>query len=325
MLEANYDVLIIGGGAAGLTAGLYACRAGLKTVLLERLMPGGQVVNAEKIENYPGFPDGISGAQFGPLLHDQASRYGLETQLSEVKGLHQRVGAHSPFDSAQGRRAPQWAVETYEGEFVSKAVIIAGGSTLRKLGVPGEDELRGAGVSYCATCDGSFFMDQVVGVVGGGDSALDEALVLTEFASKVVIFHRRDRFRGQKVLQDRALSNPRIEVRWNSTITAILGDRQVEGVSLRDTATGETSRADLAGVFIYVGLDPNTQYLRGLLELDNSGHVPTDIWMRTALPGLFAAGDIRQSSAAQLVSAAGDGATAAIAAQRYIEGREGPS
>lgn len=306
-----YDVVIIGGGAAGLTAGLYASRAGLKATLLERLMSGGQVVNAEKIENFPGFPDGISGAEFGPLLQDQAMKYGMEIQLTEVMKLRQQD--------------PYWILETYDGEILAKAVIIAGGSTLRTLGVTGEEELVGAGVSYCATCDGAFFIDQVVGVVGGGDSALDEAMVLTEFASKVIVFHRRDQLRGQKVLQDRALANPKIEFRWNTTVDAILGEAEVEAVSVTDVTSGETSRVDLSGLFVYVGLDPNSQYLQDILPLDNAGHVPTDTWMRTPMPGLFASGDIRQNSAAQLVSAAGDGATAAIAAQRYIEGRDWPS
>ena len=310
MAEPEYDLAIVGGGAAGLTAGLYGCRAGLRTVLLERMMTGGQVINAEKIENFPGFPDGISGAELGPLLQDQATRYGLEVQLSEVSGLR--------------RDEPRWVVETYGDELRANAVIIAGGSTLRRLGVPGEEQLHGAGVSYCATCDGAFFIDQTVGVVGGGDSALDEAAVLTEFASRVIVFHRDDRLSGQKVLQDRVLSNPKIEVRWNTIVTDIVGERQVEAVSTLDSTSGETSRTDLSGVFIYVGLDPNTQYLGDLLPLDNAGHIPTDIWMRTAAPGVFAAGDIRQASAAQLVSAAGDGATAAIAAQRYLDSGEWP-
>jgi len=310
MRESSYDLVIVGGGAAGLTAGMYACRAGLKTTLLERMMPGGQVINADSIENYPGFPDGISGAELGPLLQDQATRYGLEIQLSEVTGLR--------------RQEPYWAVETYEGESLAKAVVLAGGSTLKKLGVPGEEELHGAGVSYCATCDGAFFMDQVVGVVGGGDSALDEAMVLTGYASKVIIFHRRDRFSGQKVLQDRVLADSKIEVRWNTVVDAVLGEGQVEGVSITDVTSGGTSRVDLSGVFIFVGLEPNSPYLQSIVPLDGAGHVPTDIWMRTPLPGLLAAGDIRQSSAAQLASAAGDGATAAIAALRYIEGRDWP-
>ena len=307
MTQSRYDVVIVGGGAAGLTAGLYACRAGLRTTLLERMMTGGQVINAEKIENFTGFAEGISGSEFGALLLDQAMAYGLEVQLSEVTGLR--------------HQEPYWAVETDGGELLTRCVIIAGGSTLKQLGVSGEKELHGAGVSYCATCDGAFFMDQTVCVVGGGDSALDEAIVLTGFASRVIIFNRDEGFSGQRVLQDRVLSNPKIEVRWNTVVDAILGDGQVAGVAVTDVASGETSRIDLSGVFIYVGLEPNSSFLQSLLPLDNAGHVPTDLWMRTPLPGLLAAGDIRQNSAAQLVTAAGDGATSAIAAQRYIEGR----
>ena len=305
----SHDIVIVGGGVTGLTAGMYACRAGLKTLLLERLFPGGQIVNADKVEDFPGFPDGIFGAELGPLIQEQATRYGLEIKLDEVKGM-------------QPEKNTQWRIKAHDGEYLSKAVIIAGGSTLRKLGIPGEEKLYGAGVSNCATCDGGFFMDQVVGVVGGGDSALDEALVLTEYASKVILFHRVERFSGKKVLQDRALTHDKIEVRWNTTVDAILGETKVEGISITNATSGESSRVDLSGVFIFVGLEPNSEYLKDLLPLDNAGHIPTDIWMRTALDGLFAAGDIRQNSAAQLVSAAGDGATAAIAAQRYIEERQ---
>ena len=304
------DLLIIGGGVAGLTAGIYGSRLGLSTLLIERMMPGGQVVNAETIENFPGFPDGISGADIGPLLQDQATRYGLEVRLSEAIGL--------------SRDEPYWAVDTYDGQVVSKAVVVAAGSTLRQLGVPGEAELKGAGVSYCATCDGAFFIDQEVAVVGDGDSAMDEALVLTEFASKVLVLSRDDRFHGQKVLQDRVLGHDKIEVRWNTSVDGILGDGLVDGISVTDLPSGETTRLEVSGVFIYVGLEPSSSFLLGLLELDAAGHVPTDIWMRTDLPGLFAAGDIRQSSAAQLVTSAGDGATAAIAAQRYVEQRDWP-
>ena len=310
MPEQTYDLAIVGGGAAGLTAGLYACRAGLKTVLFESLMTGGQVINAENIENFPGFPDGISGAEFGPLLQEQATRYGLEIRLGEVTALR----PESPF----------WAIELYGGLERARAVIYAAGSTLRKLGVPGEQDLEGAGVSYCATCDGPFFQGETVGVVGGGDSALDEALVLTEFASKVVVFHRGDELGAQQVLRDRVAANPKIEVRYNTTVDEVLGGGAVEGISITDVESGETSRVDLSGLFIYVGLDPNSSCLDGLLELDGGGHVPTDVWMRTPLPGLLAAGDVRQGSAAQLVTSAGDGATAAIAAQRYVKGAAWP-
>ena len=305
MQEEIYDVIIVGGGAAGLTAGIYACRAGLKTLMLERLMPGGQVINAESIENFPGFPDGISGAEIGPLMQQQAMKYGLEIQLGEVDKL--------------AEDGDTWRVSAWGANYAGKTIIIAGGSTLRRLGVPGEEELYGAGVSYCATCDGGFFMNQTVAVVGGGDSALDEALVLTEYASEVILLHRGDVFTGEKILQERVISNPKIEVKWNTSVSEILGDGQVEGVSIVDEVSGETSRLDLSGVFIYIGLDPNTDYLQDVLPLDNGGHIPTDIWMNTPARGIFAAGDIRQNSAAQLVSAAGDGATAAVAARRYVE------
>ena len=199
-MQANkYDVIIIGGGAAGLTAGLYASRAGLNTLLLERMMPGGQIINAELIENFPGFPDGISGAEIGPLMQEQATRYGLQIQMGEVDSLAQADGS--------------WKASAYGSDYEAKAVIVAGGSILRKLGIPGEEELYGAGVSYCATCDGGFFMNEVVGVAGGGDSALDEALVLTEFASKVILFVRGDEFIGQKIYQDRVLAHDKIEGR----------------------------------------------------------------------------------------------------------------
>ena len=310
MPDRRYDLAIVGGGLAGMTAGLYASRAGLDTVLLERLMTGGQIINAHLIENFPGFPDGISGADLTALVQDQATRYGLDLRLDEVTGLR--------------RNGPDWTVETYDGEVEARAVAIAGGSTLRRLGVPGEAEMHGAGVSYCATCDGAFFKGQVVGVVGGGDSALDEAMVLTEVASKVIVFHRDGSFSGQQVLRDRVTASPKVEVRFDTAVDAVLGDSGVEGVEVTEVTSGETTRVDLQALFIYVGLEPNTDYLRGLLPLDNAGHVATDVWMRTPLPGLFAAGDIRQHSAAQLVSSAGDGATAAVAARRYLDGQPWP-
>jgi len=308
MQENKYDVIIIGGGAAGLTAGLYTSRAELNTLLLERMMPGGQIINAELIENFPGFPDGISGAEIGPLMQDQATRYGLQIQMGEVDSLAQSDGG--------------WKASAYGSDYEAKAIIVAGGSTLRKLGVPGEEELYGAGVSYCATCDGGFFMNEVVGVAGGGDSALDEALVLTEFASKVILFVRSDEFIGQKIYQDRVLAHDKIEVRWNTTVDSIIGESEVEGVGITDVTSCKTSRVDLSGLFIYVGLEPNSDYLGDLLPLDGGGHIPTDVWMRTPVEGIFAAGDIRQNSAAQLITSAGDGATAAIAAQRFLDGQK---
>ena len=302
---ADHDLIIIGGGAAGLTAAIYACRAGIDTLLLERLMPGGQIINADRIENFPGFPDGVSGAELGPLMQRQATQFGLQIRLAEVDDLALHAG--------------EWRVSAYGERIAARAVIIAGGSTLRKLGVPGEEELYGAGVSYCATCDGGFFQNQTVAVVGGGDSALDEALVLTEYAAKVILFHRGESLSAERILQDRVLAHPKIELHASASVTAILGETQVQAIAVENAQSGETSRQDIDGVFIYVGLDPNTAYLSELLPLDAGGHIPVDIRMRTALPGLFAAGDIRQHSAAQLAASVGDGATAAISARRYLE------
>ena len=301
----DHDLIIIGGGAAGLTAAIYACRAGIDTLLLERLMPGGQIINADRIENFPGFPDGVSGAELGPLMQRQATQFGLRIRLAEVDNLELRAG--------------EWRVSAYGERLAARAVIIAGGSTLRKLGIPGEDEFYGAGVSYCATCDGGFFQNQTVAVIGGGDSALDEALVLTGYAAKIILIHRAETLTAERILQDRVIAHPKIELRPNTRATAILGDAQVQAIALEHAQSGETSRQPIDGVFIYVGLSPNTAYLSDLLPLDAAGHIPVDIQMRTAMPGLFAAGDIRQHSPAQLAASAGDGATAAISARRYLE------
>ncbi|MBI2873082.1 MAG: FAD-dependent oxidoreductase [Chloroflexi bacterium] len=291
-----------------MTAALFAARYGYRTALVEKLMGGGQIINAEHIENYPGFPQGTSGYELGPMMQEQADNAGAQFLMAEV--------------SAVRSDGPYHVVATTEGELRCKAVIIAGGSSLRKLGVPGEEECQGRGVSYCASCDGPFFQDQVVGVVGGGDSAMDEALTLTQYASRVLVFHHSHAFRAQKVLQDRVLANPKIEVRWNTVVEEILpADSGLRGVKVRDALSGETSQVELSGLFIFIGLDPNTAYLKGILSMDEGGHIATDIWMATEKPGIFAAGDIRQNSAAQVVTSAGDGATAATAAHRYIKGR----
>lgn len=304
----NYDVIVIGGGSAGLTAGLFAMRYGHSTLVLERLMGGGQIINADKIENYPGFPQGTTGFELGPLMQEQAMDAGVEFLMAEATAI-----------SMEGSYK---IVSTADGKYKAKAVIIANGSSLKTLGIPGEKELTGKGVSHCATCDGPFFQDKVIGVVGGGDSSMDESLTLTEYASQVVLFHRRDAFRSQKALQERVLSSPKIIVRWNTKVEEIVGEGSVTGVNVRDTVTGETSHVSLSALFVLIGLDPNTLYLRETLRLDNAGHVPTDIWMATDIPGIFAAGDIRQNSAAQVITVAGDGATAAISAHRYISGLE---
>lgn len=305
----EYQLVIVGGGVAGMTAGLYASRSGLKTLLLERLMTGGQIINADIIENFPGFPEGISGAELTTLIQNQSTKYGLELELDEVKNIRQKPSGIS--------------IETQNGNVInSLAVIIAGGSSLKHLGILGEKENHGTGVSYCATCDGAFFKDQVVGVVGGGDSALDEAMTLTEFASKVFLIHKGKEFVGQRLLQDRVRANPKIEIISQAVIESINGSSGVESVTINNILSGERSVLSLQGLFIYIGLSPNTQYLRDLLPLDAAGHIPTDLLMRTTVRGILAAGDIRQHSAAQLISSAGDGATAAISAQKYIDRQE---
>ncbi|HBR65062.1 MAG TPA: thioredoxin-disulfide reductase [Dehalococcoidia bacterium] len=301
---ADYDVIIIGGGTAGFSAGMYSSRLGMKTLLVERLIPGGQIINVERIEDYPGLPDGISGADFSSKVQEQAIVSGTEFTMSEVMGI--RKSGH------------EWIVDTYEGEKISKSIIVAGGSTLKKLNVPGENELVGAGVSYCATCDGAFFIDQRVCVVGGGDSALQEAITLTGFASKVDVFCRSSCLHAQQTLQDQITGHEKIQVHLNVEVQEIHGEGVVDGISLLKTLSGESTRVNLDGVFIFVGLTPSTDYLRNLLETDESGHIKTDINLQTSEKGIFAAGDIRANSASQLISSAGDGATAAINAKKYI-------
>jgi len=285
---------------------MYAGRHGLRTMVIERLMAGNQIINVEKVEDFPGFPEGVAGAELAPLIQDQAMKAGAEFAMDEVTGL-----------TLDG---PYKVVTTYSGSYRTGAVIVAAGSSLRKLGIPGEEELYGSGVSQCATCDGPMFMGEVVGVVGGGDAAADEAMTLTEYVDKVVLFHRREELRAQKVLQDRVLNHPKIDVALNTVVESIVGENMVKGVQVRNVVTNLRDRVDLTGVFVFVGLEPNTDFVRGVLKTDNAGHIPVDLWMETEVPGMFAAGDIRQHSAAQLASAAGDGATAAIAAVRYVAG-----
>ena len=305
MPDSTYDVVIVGGGIAGISAAIHTGRSGLSCLLVERMMPGGQIFNATHIENMPGIAEPLSGVELSERLHDQAAQAGVEITLSEVTGL-EPDGNH-------------WIVRKYDGDVPSKTVIIAAGSSFKKLGLDREDDFYGSGISNCASCDGPLFTDQVVGVVGGGDSALDEALALTEFASKVLLFHRAAKLDGQAILQQRVQADPKIELRPNTEVTALLGDAMLEGVTTRHTESGEASKVDLAGLFVFVGLEPNTDFLDGIVPLDNAGHIKTDIWMRTPAKGIFAVGDIRQNSAALLASSAGDGATAAVAAKRYID------
>ena len=304
----EHDVVIVGGGVAGLAAGMYAARYGLRTAIIEQMMAGNQIINVERIEDFPGFPQGISGAELVPQMLEQAMDAGAEFVMAEATGM--------VLDGSYKILA------TTEGNYRSRALIVAAGSRLRKLGIQGEEELYGSGVSHCATCDGPLFSNEVVGVVGGGDSAADEALTLTGYAEKVVVFHREDRLQAQKVLQDRLLKHPNVELALNTVVESVLGQDLMTGVQVRNVITNLADRVDLAGLFVYVGLEPNTEFVRGVLRTDNAGHIPVNLWMETEVEGLYAAGDIRQHSAAQLASAAGDGATAAIAAFRYISGRQ---
>ncbi len=298
------DVVIIGGGPAGLTAGLYASRARLDSLLIEKGLVGGQIANAEQVENYSGFPEGVSGFELGQLMHRQATKYGLKTLFAEATGIKLEEG--------------QKVITTTEGDFIARAVIIAGGSERRKLGVSGEEKFTGKGVSYCATCDAAFFREQPVAVVGGGDAAITEAIYLTKFASRVTVIHRRHQLRAGRILQEKAFAQPKIEFRWDAVVEQIEGGDVVERIRLRQLKSGEESTLEVAGVFMSVGFKPNTDCFKSILSLDATGLIITDEKMETEIAGIFAAGDVRYNSARQAITAAGDGATAAIYAEKFI-------
>jgi thioredoxin reductase (NADPH) len=300
----KYEVIIIGGGPAGLTAGLYASRAGLKSLLVERGIAGGQIINATLVENYPGFPQGISGAELGSLMHQQAVKYGLEEITAEVTGI------------SQGQ---PYVISTTEGDFEASTIIIAAGSEYRKLEVPGEEKLAGHGVSYCATCDGFFFRDREVTVVGGGDTAITDALELTRHAKKVYVIHRRDQLRAGQVLQQRALAEPKLEFIWSTVVEEVLGDKMLEELKLRNVKTGQHSTLKVAAIFVAVGLMPNSRSFFNVVDLDDAGYIITDEAMATSAPGIFAAGDIRRNSPRQIGAAVGDGVTTAMSAFKYIQ------
>jgi thioredoxin reductase (NADPH) len=302
----KYEVIIIGGGPAGLTAGLYTSRAGLKSLLIERGIFGGQIVNAKQVDNYPGFPEGISGFELASLMHEQATKYGLEA-------INGTVTAIKPGDN--------YSIITADGNFEAETVIIAAGSAYRKLEVPGEEELLGRGVSYCATCDGFLFHDQDVAVVGGGDTAITDALELGEHASKVYIIHRRDQLRAGQILQQKALARTKLEPVWNTVVEEIIGENRVSALSLRNVKTDEITKLEVSGVFVAIGFEPNSQSFADIVELDEIGLIKTNELMSTSAPGIFAVGDIRKNSPRQVAGAVGDGASAALSAFKYLRER----
>jgi len=304
----TYELVIIGGGPGGLTAGIYAARARLRTVLLEKGLAGGQVALTNLIENYPGFPDGVAGMELGQLMEQQARNLDLEIVNEEAL----KVELHGA----------DKLVQTAGNEYLAAALIIATGAQHTRLGLPSEEALTGRGVSYCAVCDGAFFRGREVAVVGGGDSAIDEGLFLTRFANKVTIIHRRDALRATKILQERAFANPKMAFIWSHVVDQIVGTDHLEKVVLRHVRTGEKQDLVVDGLFVYIGLKPNTEFLRGTLKLDPQGGIVTNEKMETEIPGIYAVGDVRLGSLRQAIIAAGEGATAALVAEKYLAERQ---
>lgn len=313
--EVIYDAIIIGGGPAGLTAGIYLSRAGMETLLIEKAMIGGQAVLTETIENYPGFPEGIGGLELVQKMEEQANRFGLKIEYGEVVEIRmmERKGNNLKI------------IKTNNQEFNALAIILTSGAEASKLGIPGEEELTGRGVSYCATCDAPFFRDKKIVVIGGGDTAIEEALYLTKFVREVTIIHRRDRLRATKILQERALDNDKINFVWDSTVTKVIGQEKVNGVLIQNKKTDEEKEIPCQGVFIFVGNIPNSKFIKELVKLDQRGYILTDDNMMTSQKGIFACGDVRKKILRQVVTACGEGATAAFAAQKYIEELKGVS
>ena len=299
-----YDTIIIGAGPAGMTAALYAARSNLKVALLERGIPGGQMNNTADIENYPGYAN-ISGPELAEKMFEPLENLGVE----HLFGLVEKIEDRGDFKE----------VITEDERFEAKTVIIASGANHRHLGVPGEEDYNSRGVSYCAVCDGAFFRDEDLLVVGGGDSAVEEAIFLTRFAKSVTIVHRRDELRAQKVLQDRAFANEKIRFVWDSVVESIHGDeRKVTGVTFKNVKTGEISQADFGGIFIYVGLDPVSEFAADLSITDEAGWILTDHQMKTSVAGIYASGDVRQKDLRQITTAVGDGAIASQEAYKYL-------
>ena len=300
-----YELIIVGGGPAGLTAGLYARRSRLKTLLIEKLIPGGQVLTTDWVENYPGFPEGISGFDLVERMRLHAERFELPIINDEIISL-----------SLNG---PEKTIIGTQGTYKAKALIIASGAAYKKLGIPGEELLIGKGVSYCGTCDGPFYRDQEIAVVGGGDTAVQESIYLTRFAKKLYLIHRRDQLRACKILQEKALDNAIIQPIWNAQVESILGTDAVEDVRIKkmDGSPGQTLPVN--GIFIFVGTLPNTGWLKGTLAMDTQGFIRTNDRLATSVRGIFAAGDVRHKQLRQISTAVGDGATAVFSVETYLE------
>jgi len=313
----EYDIIIIGAGAAGLTAGLYAIRSGMKVKLLDRTVPGGQLLVTETIENFPGFADGIKGPQLAERLKKQAVDAGLEIVTDEVKQLVR----------VQPTEVVGWynVKVSEEKHYTTHSVILACGAHPRRLNVPREEMLTGKGVSYCATCDGPLFRDKEVIVVGGGNAAVEEALFLANIVSKVTIVHRRDILRADKVYQDKIKANPKVDFVWNAQVLEILGEQKARGVKIKDTVTGNTREIESDAVFIFAGLKPNTGFVKGFLKMDTQGFIVTNEYLETTQTGVFACGDCRLKSLYQVITACGEGAQAAHLARSYVEELKGTS
>jgi thioredoxin reductase (NADPH) len=304
-MEKTSDVVIVGAGPAGLTAALYTGRGNLSTIIVEKMGPGGELLNTELIEDYPGFKS-ITGHEMAQVFEEQALEFGATIEYGTVTEIY-----------TDGKEK---VVKTDEGdEFRAKAVIVCSGGTPRKLGVPGEAELGGRGVSYCAICDGAFFRGQVLAVVGGGDAAVEEATFLTRYASKVLLFHRRDKLRAEQVLQERLFANEKIEVVWNTIVEEIVGEAKVQKLKTKNVMDGTQKEVEVGGIFIYVGFDPTSNIFRDPIKKDEMGFIITDDKMETSQPGIFCAGDVRHQFVRQITNATGDATTAAIAVARLLE------
>ncbi|TFH57921.1 MAG: thioredoxin-disulfide reductase [Candidatus Zixiibacteriota bacterium] len=303
-MKTDFDIIIVGGGPGGLTAGMYGSRANLKTLAIEKYLPGGQIANTEEVEDYPGF-EHILGSELAAKFESHARKFGLEIISDTVEEIYQEGRMH--------------IVKTSDGQYTGKTVIIATGGTASKLNVPGEKEFSGKGVSYCAICDGAFFKNQVIVVVGGGDAAVEEGIFLTKYGSKVILVHRRDKLRPAKVIQERAFKNPKMEFVWDSVVESIEGDKRVSHIMVRNVKTGAITKVDCGAVFVFVGFKPNSRLTRVPLKLDDSGYILTDENMATSIPGIFACGDVRHQLVRQITNADGDATTAAMAASKYIE------